>query len=176
MVETVEIPAGVQAELAGNDVKVTASGKANSRHFRSTGIAMKKDGEKIEIWALSERRNVLAEAKSVATHIRNMFSGLSKPYEYKLEIVYSHFPMNIKVMDKVVEIYNLGGAKHPRKAKIVGDSKVTVKGKDISVTGQSKEAVGQTAANMEQATKIKGKDIRVFQDGIYITAKPQREM
>ena len=30
---------------------------------------------------------------------------------------------------------------------------------------------GQTAANLEQATVVKGRDIRVFQDGIYVVSK-----
>ncbi len=173
MIEALEVPAGMQVELTGNNLKVSASGKNNARHFRSTGIALRKTGLKIEVWAKTSRRSTLAEGRSVSSHIKNMIAGIAKPYEYRLEIVYSHFPLNVTVKDRVVEIYNLGGAKHPRKAKIVGDTKVTVKGKDILVSGQSKEATGQTAANMEQATKIKGKDMRVFQDGIYITAKPK---
>ncbi len=39
------------------------------------------------------------------------------------------------------------------------------------VTGINKESVGQTVANIEQATKIKSRDPRVFQDGIYVVAK-----
>ena len=168
-----EIPAGVQAQLSGNDLKVSAAGMENSRHFRSAEISLKKEGSRIEVWANTSRRSVLAEARSVASHVKNMVDGLSKPFEYKLEIVYSHFPLNVAVKDKNVEINNLGGAKHPKKARIIGESKVVVKGKDITVTGPNKEHVGQTAANMEQAARIKGKDIRVFQDGIYITAKPE---
>ena len=34
--------------------------------------------------------------------------------------------------------------------------------------GVDKEEVGQTALNIEQATRIKGKDPRVFQDGCYL--------
>jgi len=37
--------------------------------------------------------------------------------------------------------------------------------------GLNKEAVGQTAANIEQKTKIKVYDPRVFQDGIYLVEK-----
>ena len=37
--------------------------------------------------------------------------------------------------------------------------------------GNNVEDVGQTAANLEQATVVKGRDIRVFQDGIYVVSK-----
>jgi large subunit ribosomal protein L6 len=53
----------------------------------------------------------------------------------------------------------------------VGDSLVAIKGDELIVTGINKEHVGQTAANIEQATRIKGRDPRVFQDGIYLTEK-----
>jgi len=43
-----------------------------------------------------------------------------------------------------------------------------VKGEDVIVTGIDRQAVGQTAANLELATKIKQKDLRKFLDGIYI--------
>ena len=46
-----------------------------------------------------------------------------------------------------------------------------VKGDTVIVTGIDKELVGQTMANIEQATKVRGFDIRVFQDGIYLVEK-----
>jgi len=42
------------------------------------------------------------------------------------------------------------------------------------LNGPNLEDAGQTAANIERATKIKGFDPRVFQDGIYIIEKPGR--
>ena len=42
---------------------------------------------------------------------------------------------------------------------------------DVIVSGIDKEAVGQTAANIERCTTVKNRDRRVFQDGIYRIAK-----
>ncbi|UCH70303.1 MAG: 50S ribosomal protein L6, partial [Candidatus Bathyarchaeota archaeon] len=52
--------------------------------------------------------------------------------------------------------------------KIMGDSKIVVKGEDVIIQGINIEDVGQTAANIESATKVKNKDPRVFLDGIYV--------
>ncbi|MCR4335001.1 MAG: 50S ribosomal protein L6 [archaeon] len=174
LVETIEIPQGIQVELTDNEFKVSANGKKNARHFKSVEVLLKKVDSKIEVWTKSERKNVFAESKTIGSHIKNLIAGVTEDFVYKLEIVYSHFPMTVKVNKDIIEINNLAGGKKQRKAKIIGVTKVDVKGKEITVSGQNKEHVGQTAANMEQATKIKGKDIRVYTDGIYITEKAKK--
>ena len=58
-----------------------------------------------------------------------------------------------------------------RTTRIIGDCKVSVEGDDIIIKGVSLEDVGQTSANLEQATKIKRKDQRIFLDGIYVYEK-----
>ncbi len=171
LTEKIEVPQGINAELHGGLLSVKGAGKENKRHFKSTNVVLKKQDNVIEVYTKSERRNDLAETYTIISHIRNMIKGLQKEYECRLEVVFSHFPMNVTVKEGYVEINNIAGAKHPKKARIIGHSKVEVKGKDITVKGHNKEDVGQTAANMEQATKIKGKDIRIYQDGIYITKK-----
>ena len=103
--------------------------------------------------------------------IRNMIEGVKEGFRYKLKIVYSHFPISVKVQGDKVIIENFLGEKAPRIAKIVGNTKVRVEKQDIIVEGPDIEEVGQTAANIEQATKIKGFDRRVFVDGIYIYEK-----
>jgi len=89
-----------------------------------------------------------------------------------MRIIHSHFPMNVQVSGKEVIITNFTGEKKPRKAKIIGpNTAVEVKGKDVIVKGTNKEHVGQTVANIESITKVRRKDLRVFQDGIYLTEK-----
>jgi large subunit ribosomal protein L6 len=82
--------------------------------------------------------------------------------------VFSHFPISVKVDGKKIVMENFTGERSPRIAKIMGETKVAVKGEDVIVQGLSIEDVSQTAANVEQATKIKVKDPRVFLDGIYV--------
>ena len=79
--------------------------------------------------------------------------------------------MKVGVKGNTVIIDNYLGEKAPRKAAIVGETKVKVKGKDVSIEGIDKECVGQTAANIENSTSINNRDRRVFQDGIYVVNK-----
>ncbi|TRO43562.1 50S ribosomal protein L6, partial [Candidatus Bathyarchaeota archaeon] len=105
---------------------------------------------------------------TINSHIQNMITGVEKGFLYKLKIVFSHFPISVKVQDKVVLIENFTGERRARKAKIIGDVKVKVESEDVTVEGINLEDVSQTAANIEQATKVKNKDPRVFLDGLYV--------
>jgi large subunit ribosomal protein L6 len=49
--------------------------------------------------------------------------------------------------------------------------KVALGSDEVTVTGIDKETVGKTAANIEHATRIRERDPRVFQDGVYIVER-----
>ncbi len=106
-----------------------------------------------------------------ASHIGNMIRGVTEGFSYTMKIVYAHFPVKVSVRGNKVVIENFLGERYPRTAQIRGQSKVEVKGDTLHITGANLEDVSQTAANIEQATRIKNKDPRVFQDGIYIVDK-----
>ena len=97
-----------------------------------------------------------------------MITGVTKGYQYKLKIVFSHFPISVKLQDKSVLIENFTGERRPRRIKLVGSVKVKIEPDDIIVEGANLEEVSQTAANIEQATRVRNKDPRVFLDGIYV--------
>ena len=104
-----------------------------------------------------------------------MVRGINSGFEYRLKAVYSHFPMTLKVDGNIMTITNLFGEKVPRSANLPwtpSEVQVRVENKvDVIVTGADREKVGQTAANIERACKIRKRDRRVFQDGIYIVSK-----
>lgn len=175
----VEIPEGVQVEVEGAKIKVSGAKGTLERRFKGIfGIKLEKGDKKIKISSDSDRRKQKAVVGSIVAHTKNMFHGVIEGYEARLKVIYSHFPVTVKVEAESgkILIQNFLGEKIPRVAKIFGnDTKVEVRGADIVVSGSDIEAVGQTAANMEQATKIRKHDRRVFQDGIYITKKPKEK-
>lgn len=167
----IEIPEGVEATVEGRTVKIKGPQGELERNFSSAPVTIRKEKDKIIIEMVWPRKKEASIVGTVSSHIKNMITGVTKGFTYKLKIVFAHFPASIKIDGKNVLIENFCGEKHPRIAKIVGDAKVTIKEDDILVQGINIEDVSQTATNIEQATKIKNKDPRVFLDGIYIYEK-----
>ncbi|AJC71257.1 50S ribosomal protein L6 [Thermococcus guaymasensis DSM 11113] len=169
--EEVEIPEGVEVTVEGNTVKVKGPKGELEREFKYPGVQIFTDDGKVVIYKEFPRRKDIAIARTFKAHINNMIKGVTEGFTYKLKVVYSHFPVTVKVQGDEVVIENFIGEKNPRRAKILPGVTVKVMGQEILVEGIDKEAVGQTAANIEQATRITKWDRRVFQDGIYIVEK-----
>lgn len=169
---TVAIPAGVSINLTNGKLTLTKGSKNAHKELATPEVKMEVHGQDIKMTPINKRRHTFAILNALESHIKNLVRGVEHGYTYKLSVVHSHFPMNIKVKGNVVEVSNYLGEKNPRLSKIIGkETKVDIKGKDITVTGINLEDVSQTAANMEKATRDTKKDQRVFQDGIYITSK-----
>jgi large subunit ribosomal protein L6 len=107
-------------------------------------------------------------------HIKNMIKGVTKGFEYRMKTVFSHFPIKTSVDKNEFIIQNFLGERSARRAKILDGVIVELKGDDITIRGNDKERVGQTVANIERASMVKKRDIRVFQDGIYRITKGGR--
>ncbi|MGB0653301.1 MAG: 50S ribosomal protein L6 [Thermoplasmatota archaeon] len=141
------------------------------RRFRFRGVRVDVEDGHVTVHKDLPRREHKAICGTYAAHIRNMLHGVTEGWKYELKTVYNHFPIKASVQGETFLIENFLGERHPRKAAILGGAKVQVKGQDVVVEGIDRQTVSQTAANIEQATRIRGRDIRVFQDGIYITNK-----
>ncbi|MEM3874971.1 MAG: 50S ribosomal protein L6 [Candidatus Bathyarchaeia archaeon] len=171
--KVVQIPEDVELTLEGKKVTVKGVKGTLTRDFSYAPVSMELQGKSLRIWANWPRKKESALVGTICAHINNMITGVRKGFTYKLKIVFSHFPISVKVQDGMVLIENFTGERNPRKAKIVGNAKVKVSGDDVIVQGINLEEVSQTAANIEQATKVRRKDPRVFLDGIYLYEKSE---
>lgn len=170
--ERVKIPEGVEVTIEGKRISVRGPKGEITRDFSHARrvLISREDGD-IVVRSYMGKSREKALVYTIASHIKNMFIGVTKGYRYYLKIIYTHFSIGVSVeKDRVVITRYLGG-QDVRVAKILPGVKVTVKDRDIIVEGADLEAVAQTAANIEKATRVKDKDRRIFVDGIYIYKK-----
>ena len=170
---SVTIPEGVTANISEDGV-VTITGPKGSlnRSFQSDVINLLEDGNGLIVRVDLPRRKQRALAGTWNAHLNNMVKGATDGFTYNLKAFYSHFPMTMAVKGDTFTVNNYFGERVPRTAKILNNVDVKVSNKtEITVTGIDKEAVGQTAANIERCTTVKNRDRRVFQDGIYLLNK-----
>ena len=165
---TIPIPEGVVVNIDGHKVTVRGSKSTLTRDFSHAAVSLETDGKAVRVWAQWPRKKEASLVGTIESHIKNMITGVTKGYTYKLKIVFSHFPITVKLQDRAVLIENFTGERRARKANILGDVKVTLEPDDIIVQGAKLEDVSQTAANIEMITRVTNKDPRVFLDGIYV--------
>jgi len=170
---TVSIPDQVSVQVEGRTVKVKGPLGSLQEDLSHLPVSINVNNNKVRLETTWPRKREIGMLGTAAAHVRNMLKGVTQGYRYELRTVYAHFPVTVKVDEKakVLKIENFTGEKTPRYAKIVEGVKVDVKGEDISVEGIDLKSVSQTAANIQDSTKIKKKDLRVFLDGIYVSGK-----
>lgn len=156
-----QISEGVSLDYQNNKLKAKGPKGEVSRDFPHT-TQLKINGNDFTVSAPNKALENTAYA-----HIKNMMVGVKDGFKTKMKMIFAHFPMTVEIKGKDMFIKNFLGEKQPRKAVIVGDVKIEVKGQEVFVSGSNIEFVGQTVANIRTATKIRFKDGRVFQDGIY---------
>jgi len=172
LLESFEIPSGVECKYEGEVLHCKKGSVELKRKISVPRVKIKVDSGKITFECEKGNKNQFKIIKTHMAHLKNIFSGLDKKYTYNLEACNVHFPMTLKVDSGKLLINNFLGEKIPRFAIILPNTNVEIKGQKITVSSHDKELAGQTAANMEKATKVRNRDRRIFQDGIYITDKP----
>jgi len=172
--DKVTIPDNLQFTLENNVLTIKGEKGQLSRDFAQPQITLKANGRVIEINSKSTRKKEKAFVGTTAAHMKNMIKGATKGFEYKMKTVFSHFPIKTSVDGNNFVIQNFLGERSARRAEILDGVNIEIKGEEITVRGVDKEKVGQTVANIERATLVKNRDIRVFQDGIYKIVKGAR--
>ena len=167
------IPDGVEVSYSQRTLTVKGPKGTITRTFSHPRLVMEAKDSSVITRCSLPRKKEKALVGTWNAHAQNMIVGVTTGFEYRMKIVYAHFPVKVAIDRKksILKISNFMGEKSDRIAKILDGVKVKIDSDLVILTGIDREKLGQSAANIEHSTKIKGFDIRVFQDGIYITHK-----
>ena len=163
----IQIPDDVNVSLKGSMLHVQGPLGHVYKNFKKIPVVIEVDDKKILLKQTGNRKKHYAIRNTAKSIIQILCAGVVDGFTMKMKIVYSHFPITVKVEGKKILIENFQGERAPRICVIRGDTKVVVNGDDVIITGPVLTDVSQTAANVQQKSKVKNKDHRVFLDGIY---------
>lgn len=192
---SVEIPEGVEINIKARVITVKGKLGELTRDFKhmpmecrvlkgsefmepveegepEAAAALEKDFVKVDLWFATRKQ--LACVRTVCSHIENMIIGVTRGFLYKMRFVYSHFPINVSLAGDTVEIRNFLGERRVRKVKLMSGVKY-LRSEDvkdeIQLSGIDITKVSLVAAQIQQNTNIRNKDLRKFLDGIYVSEK-----
>lgn len=155
--ERVRVPDNVKVEIRDRKIIVEGPLGRIERDFsyaKKVHLSLEDGFVKVETYLANKREYSLV--RTIASHINNMFTGVTKGFRYRMKVVYAHFPMSIKVEGDKVVIENFLGERGKRYARVLPGVKVKVEKEDVIIEGVDKEAVAQTAANIHHATTLTG--------------------
>jgi len=174
--QIIEIPEGVEVSFADGKIKVKGKEGEIEKGVSMGALDFSIEGNKIRIGNKKSTKREKKMMNTIKAHTLNMIQGVQEKYEYKLKICFSHFPITVEIKGNEAAVKNFLGEKIPRKVNIPAGAEVKADKTHVTITSVDKEIAGQAAANFETATKIRGRDKRVFQDGIFMIEKAGREI
>jgi large subunit ribosomal protein L6 len=169
-----EIPTDIEVEVKNNEIHAKKEDKEIRKRFPK--VLVEKQENKIVIKTKRSTKREKKQINTIYSHIENIFQGLKEKFVYKLQVCSVHFPMNVSIKDDEIIIKNFLGETKERKAKILSGADVKIEKDIITVESVNKELAGQTAANIEKAAEQKGRDKRIFQDGVFMIEKAGRKI
>ena len=167
----IQIPDDVKVTLKGSMLHVQGPLGHVYKNFKKIPVVIEISDKKILVKQTGSRKKHLAIRNTAKSIIHTLCEGVVDGFTIKMKVVYSHFPITVKVEGKKIMIENFQGERAPRVSMIIGNTNVDVKGDDVIITGPVLTDVSQTAANVQLKSKVKNKDHRVFLDGIYRYSK-----
>jgi large subunit ribosomal protein L6 len=169
--ETIEIPSGVNVAMNMNTATIKGPKGEVVRKLNDPRIEVKADAKAVTITTPRNTKHERRLINSFIAHLKNAFVGVQTPYKYKLKICSGHFPMNVSVQGESFIIKNFLGEKSPRTMKLKKGVTVKIAGDHIDVESSDLDLAGQQASDIEALTHKRNRDLRVFQDGIYMIEK-----
>ena len=152
------MPAQTEITVSGGEVHVKGpKGTLTRAGHRLISIEVGKEG--VQVASKAESIEAKAALGTYASHIRNMFEGVTKGFTKKLLIEGVGFKWEVQGRKLSLSL----GFSHKVEMSIPEGLTVAVEKNALSVSGFDKELVGQFAANVRALKKpepYKGKGIR----------------
>ena len=155
----IAVPAGVDVTIDGTTVTAKGPKGELTRTFQPM-MTITREGDEIIVTRPDDSREAKAFHGLTRTLIHNMVEGVSTGFTKKLQLVGVGYRAALKGKDLELQL----GYSHP--VEVAAPEGITFEvpsQTEIIVTGPSKEAVGQVAANIRKWRKpepYKGKGIR----------------
>lgn len=160
----IEIPSGVTVEIEPKQVKINGS-KGSLSQFTMPGISISQDDGKLIVTRVNDEAINRARHGLMRSLLYNMVEGVSKGFEKKLELNGVGYRVQMQGSDLK---FNLGFS-HDVTYKIPEGIQVSVEQNVITISGISKQQVGQVAAEIRALKKpepYKGKGIKYVDERI----------
>lgn len=170
----VEIPQGITLNIKGMVLTVEGKkGKIIKDFSHMKRVDINYTDSTVKLSAYFPRKSTEAKLGTLKSILQNAIDGVSKGYTYKMKIAYAHFPITVAIDGDKILIKNFIGERSPRVTYKAGSHPVDIQAtkEDVVISGIDKEDVGQTCANIQKTCRIRDKDKRIFQDGIYVYEK-----
>lgn len=155
----ISVPAGVEVKIDGNLVAVKGA-KGELTHEVAAPITVALEDGVLTVSRPNDERASRSLHGLTRTLIQNIIVGVTEGYSKKLEIVGTGY----RVMAKGSDLEFALGYSHPINVKAPEGITFAVEGNNkLTVTGISKQQVGQVAANIRGLRKpdpYKGKGVR----------------
>lgn len=165
--ESLKVPDGLKVHYDSGVLEVSGKLGKVTRNLANNYLRIALEKGVIKIEKSKDNRYTNAIVGTWVSEIHNMFRGVAEGFTYTMKVDYTHFPMRVSVRGQELVVENFLGERSPRIAEILGVTKIAIKGDRITLTGIDKRDIGETCSNIERATKIRGFDLRIFQDGIF---------
>ena len=171
--QVIELPQGIKLSQQALTLVIEGpKGRVERRLEPKLSLEIKPDSLRISMKKATKREKTTVG--TLTAHIHNMIHGVTEGFTYRMKICSGHFPMTVQVKGNEFIVKNFIGEKTPRVMKLKSGVEAKVEGDIVVISSADKELAGQTAASIEALTTRANYDKRVFQDGIYITEKPER--
>ncbi|KAI8855294.1 ribosomal protein L6, alpha-beta domain-containing protein [Chytridium lagenaria] len=162
---------GVTVDIKARRVRVKGPRGVLTKSFDHVNFEVLKVSPntfRVKVW--QGARKHVACIRTVCSRIENMITGVTKGYEYKMRLVYAHFPINVNVVNdgKLVEVRNFVGQKVIMRVNMLDGVSIThgtAQKDELVLSGNDIDNVSQSAAaQIQQSCRVRNKDIRKFLD------------